>query len=58
LKTYEYLIFFLSCFGSKDPKKTQIDFGRKQMEKQMDVLYLIKKLTELEKLKILLLTPQ
>jgi hypothetical protein len=38
-------------------KRNQINFGIRKLEKQIDILVIIKKMTEIEKLKMLLLTP-
>ncbi|KAL4494038.1 hypothetical protein ABPG72_015994 [Tetrahymena utriculariae] len=58
LNTLEYLKFFLWPFGQKiQQKKKVIDFSIDQLYYHLDVLYVIKKLMEVDKLKNILLNP-
>ncbi|EAR87345.1 transmembrane protein, putative (macronuclear) [Tetrahymena thermophila SB210] len=58
LNTFEYLKFFLWPFGQKiQQKKKVIDYSINQLYQNLDVLYVIKKLMEVDKLKNILLNP-
>ncbi|KAL4464636.1 hypothetical protein ABPG74_011197 [Tetrahymena malaccensis] len=58
LNTLEYLKFFLWPFGQKiKQKKKIIDYSIDQVYYHLDVLYVIKKLMEVDKLKNILLSP-
>ncbi|EAR88540.1 transmembrane protein, putative (macronuclear) [Tetrahymena thermophila SB210] len=58
LNTLEYLKFFLWPFGQKiQQKKKVIDYSIDQLYYHLDVLYVIKKLMEVDKLKNILLNP-
>ncbi|CAD8116050.1 unnamed protein product [Paramecium sonneborni] len=50
-------LYFINCFvNSKNYKSLQIQYSFKKIIKQMDVLYILKKLQEIDKLKMILLT--
>ncbi|CAK56767.1 unnamed protein product (macronuclear) [Paramecium tetraurelia] len=56
MKWTDYL-YFISCFvNSKNYKSLQIEYSVKKIIKQMDILYIMKKLQEIDKLKMILLT--
>ncbi|KAM3144229.1 hypothetical protein pb186bvf_003691 [Paramecium bursaria] len=56
LNLFEY-VYFLRCLVKKDENKAhQIDFASDRMDKSIDILYLIKKIQEIDKLKTILLT--
>ncbi|CAD8084647.1 unnamed protein product [Paramecium sonneborni] len=56
MKWTDYL-YFISCFvNSKNYKSLQIEFSVKKIIKQMDIIYIMKKLQEIDKLKMILLT--
>ncbi|KAL4465887.1 hypothetical protein ABPG74_004124 [Tetrahymena malaccensis] len=58
LNTLEYLKFFLWPFGQKiQQKKKIIDYSIDQLYYHLDVLYVVKKLMEVDKLKNILLNP-
>ncbi|KAL4427059.1 hypothetical protein ABPG74_021166 [Tetrahymena malaccensis] len=54
---YEYLLYFIfPCFKTISRKKKQIEYSQKLLDKHLDVMYLITKLQEIDKLKMLLLS--
>ncbi|KAM3144230.1 hypothetical protein pb186bvf_003692 [Paramecium bursaria] len=56
LNCFEY-VYFLRCLTQNDQsKQQQIEFATQRMDKSLDILYLIKKLSEIDKLKMILLT--
>ncbi|CAD8108683.1 unnamed protein product [Paramecium primaurelia] len=49
--------YFINCFvNSKNYKSLQIQYSFQKIIKQMDILYILKKLQEIDKLKMILLT--
>ncbi|CAD8108698.1 unnamed protein product [Paramecium sonneborni] len=56
MKWTDYL-YFINCFSnSKNYKGFQIQYSFNKIIKQMDILYILKKLQEIDKLKMILLT--
>ncbi|CAD8071708.1 unnamed protein product [Paramecium primaurelia] len=56
MKWIDY-IYFINCFvNSKNYKSIQIQYSFQKIIKQMDILYILKKLQEIDKLKMILLT--
>ncbi|CAD8130927.1 unnamed protein product [Paramecium sonneborni] len=56
MKWTDYL-YFINCFvNSKNYKSLQIQYSFKKIIKQMDILFILKKLQEIDKLKMILLT--
>ncbi|KAM3142922.1 hypothetical protein pb186bvf_004985 [Paramecium bursaria] len=53
---FEYFTFFY--YSEDKAKKSQFNESVQKIEKQLDIIYLIKKMQELDKLKSILLTPQ
>ena len=51
----EYVTFF--NYSDQKFKKQQFDFSVRKLEKSLDILYIIKKIHEIDKLKMILLTP-
>ncbi|CAK80907.1 unnamed protein product (macronuclear) [Paramecium tetraurelia] len=50
-------VYFISCFVNSDNYKSlQIEYSVQKIIKQMDILYIMKKLQEIDKLKMILLT--
>ncbi|KAL4469413.1 hypothetical protein ABPG74_004666 [Tetrahymena malaccensis] len=56
---YEYLLYYLfPCSKRVSRKKKQIEFSKQVLYKHLDIMYLISKLQEIDKLKMLLLSEQ
>jgi hypothetical protein len=55
LRVYEYLTFNFGSSKELKSKKKQIKFGIRKLEKEIDIVYIVRKLQEVEKLKMLLL---
>ncbi|KAL4472595.1 hypothetical protein ABPG74_018544 [Tetrahymena malaccensis] len=56
IKSYDYLSYYLSFFTCRRQKKSQvIDYGLQKLYNHLDIVYILNKLIEFEKLKKLLL---
>ena len=53
LRVQDYLLFYLKCFKYLQIKRNQMKFAMKRMEKELDIVHILRRFTELEKLKIL-----
>ncbi|KAL4466679.1 hypothetical protein ABPG72_016796 [Tetrahymena utriculariae] len=57
LYCFDYLLYYIfPCFKKISRKKKQIEYSQKLLDKHLDVMYLITKLQEIDKLKMLLLS--
>jgi hypothetical protein len=54
---YEYIMYFI-CPKKKFTKKKKIKFGIDKIMSRLDILFIIRKLTELDKLKMLLFSDE
>ncbi|KAL4427060.1 hypothetical protein ABPG74_021167 [Tetrahymena malaccensis] len=56
---YDYFLYYIfPCFKSISRKKKQIQYSQELLDKHLDVMYLINKLQEIDKLKMLLLSEE
>ncbi|KAL4469410.1 hypothetical protein ABPG74_004663 [Tetrahymena malaccensis] len=56
---YEYLLYYLfPCSKRASRKKKQLEFSKQVVDKHLDIMYLIRKLQEIDKLKMLLLSEE
>ncbi|EAR83220.2 ATPase, histidine kinase-, DNA gyrase B, putative (macronuclear) [Tetrahymena thermophila SB210] len=54
---FDYFLYYIfPCFKTISRKKKQIEYSQKILDKHLDVMYLITKLLEIDKLKMLLLS--
>ncbi|KAL4494501.1 hypothetical protein ABPG72_004403 [Tetrahymena utriculariae] len=58
IKFTEYLRYFICTSKTLQIKKKQMDYGAKKLYHHLDIVYILKKLTEIDKLKMLLLDEQ
>ncbi|KAL4445005.1 hypothetical protein ABPG74_018733 [Tetrahymena malaccensis] len=58
IKFTEYLRYFICTPKTLQIKKKQMDYGAKKLYHHLDIVYILKKLTEIDKLKMLLLDEQ
>ncbi len=56
MKFFEYILFFCPCGKLKNKKQNLFDTLAK-IEQRLDPIYILNKLQELDKLKMLLLNP-